>query len=82
MTFQYLDNHGLRGRPLMIIGAENISEIFFFLMVGGLSKFSFLGKALLIFEPTCANARWALMRRFPSVRLSVCLSVAIPKVTR
>ncbi len=25
-----------------------------------------------VFEPTCANARWALMRRFPSVRLSVC----------
>ncbi len=24
------------------------------------------------FEPTCANARWALMHRFLSVRLSVC----------
>ncbi len=24
-----------------------------------------------IFEPTCAHARWALMRRLPSVRLSV-----------
>ncbi len=30
-----------------------------------------------IFEPTCANARWALMRRFPSVRLSVCPSVRL-----
>ncbi len=27
---------------------------------------------ILIFEPTCANAQWALMRRFPSVRLSIC----------
>ena len=29
----------------------------------------------LIFEPTCANAQWALRSRFPSVCLSVCLSV-------
>ncbi len=28
-----------------------------------------------IFEPTCAHARWALMHRLPSVRLSVCPSV-------
>ncbi len=27
---------------------------------------------VLVFEPTGANSRWALMRRFPSVRLSVC----------
>ncbi len=37
------------------------------------------------FEPTCANARWALMSRFlsvcPSVCLSVCLSVRL-SVTR
>ncbi len=26
----------------------------------------------LIFEPTCADARWAHMPRFLSVRLSVC----------
>ncbi len=26
---------------------------------------------LLLFEPTCANARYALMHRFPSARLSV-----------
>ncbi len=25
-----------------------------------------------VFEPTSANAWWALMRRFPSARLSVC----------
>ncbi len=31
----------------------------------------------LLFEPTCANARWALMRRFPSVHLSVCPSVRL-----
>ena len=29
----------------------------------------------MVFEPTCANARWALRSRFPSVCLSVCLSV-------
>ena len=33
------------------------------------------------FEPTCANARWALMRHFASVRLSVCLSVTGQKFT-
>ncbi len=27
-----------------------------------------------VFEPTCAHARWALMRRVLSVRLSVCAS--------
>ena len=35
------------------------------------------GKQCGIFEPTCANARRALMRRFPSVRLSVCPSVCL-----
>ena len=32
------------------------------------------------FEHTCAYARWALMHRFLSVRLSVCLSVTGPKL--
>ncbi len=36
---------------------------------------------VMIFEHTCAYARWALMHRFlsvcPSVRLSVCLSVCL-----
>ncbi len=33
-------------------------------------------RGCMVFEPTCANAQWALMDRFRSVRLSV----TIPKV--
>ena len=33
----------------------------------------------LIFEPTCAHAQWALMRRLASVSLSVCLIKPLEK---
>ena len=43
-------------------------------------KHSFCVHVLPIFEPTYANARWALRSRFLSVRLSVRLSVTRQKL--